>query len=286
MGNFFLPTTLAFLFIGSFLSPAQGRRLFDPHTVDPSELTLDDRRHTHNDRGVLARLRSGIGSGSGLGGVVAEVINGAHAGPVIPDDLSVFRQKKPHQHRPQKQEEQSHYQDHIGQDVMPDVSATKRPGGPTLPDVLGRERALNIFASLTRSLEAIETRLNDHSLNSTILAPSNAVLRSLQRKPWESGDDYAAYGEADAYAGASGEGRATRNLKHFVELHVLPHSPWPERTERRTLGGAKVSWERRPDGTIMVSLRLVIQTRLDSSTYTYIHRSNLITSKLIGSLIP
>lgn len=54
-----------------------------------------------------------------------------------------------------------------------------------ISDVLGRERSVSIFASFSRDVESVAERLQDGSLNATVLAPSNAEIAKLPRKPWE-----------------------------------------------------------------------------------------------------
>ena len=45
-----------------------------------------------------------------------------------------------------------------------------------LSDVMGRDRSINLFASLTRDVASIEQRLEDPSQNSTVLAPLNSKV--------------------------------------------------------------------------------------------------------------
>lgn len=230
MRSFLLPAAISLLILTILSARVHARRLFDPQSVNPLDLSL-----TNNDddgkKPQAQVVQIPAQNRDRPAHAAVHALDGAHAGPVIPDDMSAFERNP----------------------------TTSSDGSPTLPDILGRERTLNIFASLTRSLSAarVETRLADHRRNTTVLAPSNAALQRLERKPWESSEDAAA-GEG-AYAGASGENRAARNLRQFVEMHVLPYSPWPAGTERRTLGGARVYWEERPDGGIMVSSSLIFR---------------------------
>jgi hypothetical protein len=126
-------------------------------------------------------------------------------------------------------------------------------------DILNKERDVNAFAGLTRQIESVSTRLNDSSTNTTVLAPTNAALQRLPRKPWESPADYERFGEENAYAGQPGQDRAAENLKRFVEMHVVPDRPWTENTEVETLGGVKVRWTKREDGKYIVSLSPYLQ---------------------------
>ena len=120
------------------------------------------------------------------------------------------------------------------------------PSNPTgeviLSDVVGKDRIINIFAGFMRDIEAISRRLDDNTQNTTVLAPLNSEMQKLPRKPWEDPKDYSALRE-NAYDGADGEDRAHRNLRRFVEAHIVPVSPWKEGEKIQTLGGTKVWWE-------------------------------------------
>ncbi|GAB7354122.1 hypothetical protein MBLNU459_g4686t1 [Dothideomycetes sp. NU459] len=115
-------------------------------------------------------------------------------------------------------------------------------GGIIISDVIGRERTINIFAGFTRDIDSVSKRLEHSSENTTVLAPLNSAITKLPRKPWEDPKDYAALGQ-NAYDGQSGEDRAHRNLRRFVEAHVVPASPWEEGQKVETLGGSTVWWE-------------------------------------------
>ncbi|KAG9826677.1 hypothetical protein KCU98_g15186, partial [Aureobasidium melanogenum] len=130
----------------------------------------------------------------------------------------------------------------------PDVMAGS--GAVTISDVLGRERNINIFAGFTRDIESVSRRLEAGSHNTTLLAPLNSAITKLPRKPWEDPQDYAALGQ-NAYDGQSGEDRAHRNLRRFVEAHVVPESPWAEGQKVQTLGGDTVWWEEK-DGKKLI----------------------------------
>ncbi|KAI5287567.1 hypothetical protein KEM54_005905 [Ascosphaera aggregata] len=136
-----------------------------------------------------------------------------------------------------------------------DPSPSGYPNGDSndiiLPDVLGKERGLNIFASLTRYIDDVAARLSDPSLNTTVLAPMNSALQKLDHKPWEKDNDYQEYGEQAAYTGGEGEARAAKNLRDFVEGHVIPVSPWMAGEEVETLAGRKVTWEKK-NGVIYI----------------------------------
>lgn len=118
---------------------------------------------------------------------------------------------------------------------------------PIISDVLPKTRAINIFARLTRDFESVESRLSDASKNITVLAPRNSAIMDLPRKPWENPDDYAQFGKANAYEGKDGQDRAKRNLKRFVEAHIVTTSPWEEGKEAKTLAGDKLRWTKDGD---------------------------------------
>jgi hypothetical protein len=122
----------------------------------------------------------------------------------------------------------------------------------TLADLLGRNSQIQIFSGLARDVDSASRRFEDAGENSTVLAPENAVVTKLPRKPWEDTDDYHAFG-ADAYAGDEGKDRAQLNLKRFVEAHVVPRSPWAEGDKVETLAGSVIWYEKR-DGELVVSL--------------------------------
>lgn len=121
-----------------------------------------------------------------------------------------------------------------------------------ISDVIGRDRAINIFAGFTRKIDNISSRLDNGSENTTVLAPLNSEILKLPRKPWESPKDYEEIGQ-NAYEGSDGEDRAQRNLRRFVEAHIVPASPWQEGEKVDSLGGGKVWWENK-DGKKTVSM--------------------------------
>ncbi|OAA54143.1 fas1 domain containing protein [Niveomyces insectorum RCEF 264] len=155
------------------------------------------------------------------------------------------------------QQEQQRQQQHLvmppppqPQPLPPGADTGAGPGAGTvmLSDVLGRDRSINVFAGFTRDFAAITHRFDDVAQNSTILAPRNDAIEALPRKPWEDPQDYDGLG-ADAYEGTDGRARAQRNLRRFVEAHIIPVSPWPAGYKARPLaGGAEVWWETTADG--------------------------------------
>ncbi len=125
-----------------------------------------------------------------------------------------------------------------------------------LSDVMGRDRSINIFAGLVRDIESVSRRLDDSSKNSTVLAPLNSAVEKLPRKPWEDPRDYSALG-ADAYEGEDGQERAQRNLRRFVEAHVLPVSPWQAGEKVKPLGDDQNIWWEEKDGTRVVGISFI-----------------------------
>lgn len=126
------------------------------------------------------------------------------------------------------------------------------PGTVILSDVMGRDRSINVFAGLVRDVESVARRLDDSAQNSTVLAPLNSAMEKLPRKPWEDEDDYNKLG-ADAYEGDDGWKRAQRNIRRFVEAHIIPQNPWNEGDKVRAISGdAEVWWEGK-DGKKFVS---------------------------------
>jgi len=134
----------------------------------------------------------------------------------------------------------------------PSLSAPADNDTVMLSDVLGNDRSINIFAGFTRDFATISERFEDSSLNTTIMAPINSAIMALPRKPWEDPEDYDKLG-SNAYEGEPGEERAQRNLRRFVEAHVVPVSPWKEGEKVKTLAGGEVWWESK-DGVKMVRI--------------------------------
>lgn len=63
--------------------------------------------------------------------------------------------------------------------------------------------------------------------------------------------DYEIFGTADAYNGVDGESRAQRNLKSFVERHILTESPLVLGEKVATMAGNTV-WVEEKDGKKLV----------------------------------
>ncbi|KAH7123751.1 hypothetical protein B0J11DRAFT_435559 [Dendryphion nanum] len=118
--------------------------------------------------------------------------------------------------------------------------------GIIISDVIGKTQDIAIFSGLTRDIDPVSDRLDDASQNATVLAPDNASMKNLKRKPWEDPQDYKAFG-SNAYDGGDGEERAHKNLRRFVESHIIPESPWKEGQKLKTLAGNEI-WYESKDG--------------------------------------
>jgi hypothetical protein len=129
--------------------------------------------------------------------------------------------------------------------------STSPPNGDViLSDVIGSQRSINVFASFTRDISSVSSRLDTAGLNTTVLAPTNSALSALPRKPWEDPEDYAKMG-AEAYSGKDGEDRAHSNLRRFTEAHVVLASPWKEGEKVERMSGGELWWETK-DGKTLV----------------------------------
>ncbi|GKZ25649.1 hypothetical protein AbraCBS73388_001293 [Aspergillus brasiliensis] len=129
----------------------------------------------------------------------------------------------------------------------PSNSNSNSHENPIISDVLPKNRLINVYASLTRQFDSVESRFNDPSSNVTVLAPRNSAIQNLPRKPWENPEDYERFGQAEAYEGDEGQDRARKNLERFVQAHVVVGSPWGEGDEGVTLAGEKLRWRREGD---------------------------------------
>lgn len=84
-----------------------------------------------------------------------------------------------------------------------------------------------------------------------MLAPLNSAVEKLPRKPWEDPREYGALGP-NAYEGGEGHERAQRNLRRFVEAHLVPASPWKEGEKIKTVDGGREIWWEEKDGIRLV----------------------------------
>lgn len=133
---------------------------------------------------------------------------------------------------------------------MENWQADRPTGPPLLGDVIPLDKSISIFSSLTRSVSTIQTRISSASENTTVLAPANAAISRLPRKPWEDPDDEGAGGNvfSEIYKGLGGEDRAGRNLRRFVEMHCVGASPWEKGVKVNTLGGGEIWWDEDKEG--------------------------------------
>jgi hypothetical protein len=127
--------------------------------------------------------------------------------------------------------------------------------GVIISDVIGKTQDIAIFSGLTRDVDAIFGRLDDAAQNATVLAPDNSAMKHLERKPWEDPKDYDTFG-TNAYGGEDGQDRANKNLRSFVEAHIVPQSPWEEGQKVKTLAGREVWWEEK-EGKKKVCLQIL-----------------------------
>ncbi|KAK4132390.1 hypothetical protein BT67DRAFT_435721 [Trichocladium antarcticum] len=139
--------------------------------------------------------------------------------------------------------------------AVPPFAPAEPPSGAqgdvVLSDVMGRDRSINLFAGFVRDIESSSRRLDDSSHNTTVLAPLNSAIESLPRKPWEDPRDYSALGP-NAYEGGDGQERAQRNLRRFVEAHMVPVSPWREGAKAKPIGDDQEIWWEEKDGIRMI----------------------------------
>ncbi|KAL9020586.1 MAG: hypothetical protein Q9185_002172 [Variospora sp. 1 TL-2023] len=129
--------------------------------------------------------------------------------------------------------------------------SAKDAGDLIISDVIGKNRPINVFAGFTRDIDTVSKIVEDKTQNATVLAPLNSELQKLPRKPWEDPEDYETLGQS-AYEGSAGEDRAHKNLRRFVEAHVVLASPWKEGEKRKSVGGEELWWEDR-EGTRIIN---------------------------------
>ena len=120
-----------------------------------------------------------------------------------------------------------------------------------LSDVLSRHE-ISIFSGILRDVDELDKRISNPLVNSTILAPTNSAMTALPRKPWEDPKEYESFG-TNAYSGEDGEERVKRNMRKFVEAHIVNASPVKLGDELDTLVGGKIRVEEE-DGHKMVCL--------------------------------
>ncbi|KAL9028474.1 MAG: hypothetical protein Q9196_003164 [Gyalolechia fulgens] len=161
------------------------------------------------------------------------------------------------------------------------MDSSSGAGDIIISDVIGKDRAINIFAGFTRNIDHISKRLEDDSQNTTVLAPLNSEIQKLPRKPWENPEDYGALGEA-AYEGSAGEDRAQRNLRRFVEAHIIPTSPWEEGIKITSVGGEELWWENK-DGVRTVSFHNVKKYAPPADIFQ-VHPGNLQVSSVANQV--
>ncbi|ROT42338.1 hypothetical protein SODALDRAFT_374686 [Sodiomyces alkalinus F11] len=151
-------------------------------------------------------------------------------------------------HQPREQQKPLNLPVMPPSDSNPDPHHPPAQGTVILSDVMSRDKSINIFAGLAQDIDPVTLRLDDSNKNTTVLAPLNSAVESLPRKPWEDPYEYNNLG-ADAYQGDEGRERARRNLRRFVEAHLVPQSPWGENEKVKTIDGDREVWWESRDGT-------------------------------------
>ncbi|KAJ8102443.1 hypothetical protein POJ06DRAFT_265308 [Lipomyces tetrasporus] len=99
-----------------------------------------------------------------------------------------------------------------------------------MTDALGIDREISIFAGLVRQVEGLMWRLQDRSKDTLVLAPTNVVMQSLKRKPWED-EETTERGDA-----REEERRAMENIERFVLSHVVNDYGFDGPGERKKCG--------------------------------------------------
>ncbi|KKA28699.1 hypothetical protein TD95_003788 [Thielaviopsis punctulata] len=110
-----------------------------------------------------------------------------------------------------------------------------------LSDVIGSFKNVSLFANLIREFPDIEQRISDPNLKTTLLAPHNTAIESMNLKTWERQEDYDSHG-LNAYSGEEGRTRAKENNRKFLLSHIVTEFPWTHRTQTVTLGGQEICW--------------------------------------------
>ncbi|KAK9322162.1 hypothetical protein V1517DRAFT_276510 [Lipomyces orientalis] len=99
-----------------------------------------------------------------------------------------------------------------------------------MTDALGIDRQISIFAGLVRQVEGLMWRLQDRSKDTLVLAPTNVVMQSLKRKPWED-EETTERGDP-----REEERRAMENIERFVLSHVVNDYGFDAPGERKKCG--------------------------------------------------
>ncbi|KAL2271240.1 hypothetical protein VTJ83DRAFT_611 [Remersonia thermophila] len=137
-------------------------------------------------------------------------------------------------------------------DTFPRSSSFIARNDVLLSDVMGRDKSISSFASSARDSEPTARLLDDPDKHTIVLAPQNSAVEGLGRKPWEDPRDYDKFGP-DAYQGSEGLERARRNIRRFVEAHLIPASPpWRQGDKVRPVGGDREVWWEEKDGTKVI----------------------------------
>lgn len=126
----------------------------------------------------------------------------------------------------------------------------------TISDILPKTKGINIFASMTRDVASIATRLESLEQKATLMTPLNSVMQNLPRKPWQDRP-----GDESQIRAADNQDKAAQNLQKFVEDHVVPVSPWREGKEHaiKTIGGQELYWEEKDGQKVIFPGGLIVE---------------------------
>lgn len=128
----------------------------------------------------------------------------------------------------------------------------------SISDILPQTRKINIFASLTRDVPSVTSRLESIKPEdkTTLLAPLNSAMLALPRKPWEDRP-----GDESGVSAERSEDKAAQNMKRFVEEHVVLASPWkmgPE-NKAKTLAGTDIWYKCIDHQMVIMPAGLVVE---------------------------
>ncbi|KAK9379673.1 uncharacterized protein V2V93DRAFT_373315 [Kockiozyma suomiensis] len=138
-----------------------------------------------------------------------------------------------------------------GENPEEDVHAEGHGVQLLMTDAMGVNRDISIFAGLTRQVENLMYRLQDPSLDTLVLAPTNTVMQNLPRKPWEDAPEAE---PMSPNAGPHGEERrALQNIERFVLSHVVFGYGFHQPKQKSKCGtGASDLWYEKSGANVVV----------------------------------
>lgn len=104
-----------------------------------------------------------------------------------------------------------------------DISDGKTEDRVNLDSRLTVLQDISIFSSYGRNVLDVESQWEDGSQELIVIAPTNAAISSLSKKPWQFPNDIDAMEEADA-APQDIEDAINGNIAHFVKSHIISRS--------------------------------------------------------------